>query len=69
MGVGCVGRGLRRGSVIRVLVRIDVGPFTEVQDMHLVVDVLRAVFDAVPAGTQIPVETMVITEPADVDTE
>ena len=50
-----------------MLVRIDVGPFTEVQDMHLVVDVLRAVFDAVPAGTQIPVETSVITEPSDVD--
>jgi hypothetical protein len=48
--------------VIRVLVEITVGPFHEVQDMHLVVDVLRAVFDAVPPGTEIPVETRVITD-------
>lgn len=43
-----------------MIVQIRVGPFDDVDDMHIVVDVLLAVFNAVPKEMGVPVETSII---------
>ena len=53
-----MGTGSWRGGLL--IVRIDVGPFEGEEGLRLVVDVLKAVFHAVPVETDVPVETTIV---------